>query len=74
MTNDTTPSQIARKTLSTLAERKIAPTPDNYARLYQEISGKPEADSTDKTAALEVQPLPGVDRRQIETTVAKADP
>ena len=57
MTNDTTPSQIARKTLSTLAERKIAPTPDNYALLYQEISGKPAADSADKTVALEAPPL-----------------
>ncbi|MFZ1546873.1 MAG: GGDEF domain-containing protein [Candidatus Nitrotoga sp.] len=57
MTNDTTPSQIARKTLSTLAERKIAPTPDNYARLYHEISGKPAADSTGKTKGLETQPL-----------------
>ncbi len=57
MTNDTTPSQIARKTLSTLADRKIAPTPDNYARLYQEISGKLAADSADKTVALEGQPL-----------------
>jgi len=57
MTNGTTPSQIARKTLSTLAERKIAPTPDNYARLYQEISGKPAADSTGKTKGWETQPL-----------------
>lgn len=57
MNNDTTPSQIARKTLSTLAERKIAPTPDNYTRLYNEISGIPEADSTDKTLAPEAQPL-----------------
>lgn len=58
MTDDNTPSQIARKTLSTLAERKIAPTPDNYTRLYQEISGIPAA-SADKTVALKVQPLQG---------------
>jgi len=57
MNNDTTPSQIARKTLSTLAERKIAPTPENYTRLYHELSGIPEADSTEKTLASEAQPL-----------------
>ncbi|MDO8369241.1 MAG: GGDEF domain-containing protein [Candidatus Nitrotoga sp.] len=57
MINDTPPSEIARKTLSTLAARKIAPTPENYARLYQEISGKPEANSADQILALNAQPL-----------------
>ena len=33
------PSEIARETLKALAARKLAPTPDNYARAYQEISG-----------------------------------
>ncbi|MDQ3267269.1 MAG: GGDEF domain-containing protein, partial [Pseudomonadota bacterium] len=53
MINDSTPSEIARKTLSTLAARKIAPTPDNYARLYQEISGKPDTNSADQILASE---------------------
>ena len=57
MINDSTPSEIARKTLSTLAARKIAPTPDNYARLYQEISGKPDTNSTDQILASEAQLL-----------------
>ena len=57
MINDTNSSEIARKTLSTLAARKIAPTPDNYARLYQEISGNPEANSADQILALNAQPL-----------------
>ncbi|MBI4938537.1 MAG: GGDEF domain-containing protein [Nitrosomonadales bacterium] len=35
----TNPSDIARETLKTLAARKIIPTPDNYARVYQEIGG-----------------------------------
>ncbi|MBI5658101.1 MAG: diguanylate cyclase [Nitrosomonadales bacterium] len=34
-----TPSDIARETLKTLAARKIVPTPDNYAHVYQEICG-----------------------------------
>jgi len=33
------PSELARETLKTLAARKISPTPDNYARIYAEISG-----------------------------------
>ena len=57
MTIDNTPSQIARTTLSTLAARKIAPTPDNYARLYQEISGKPETNSADQVLPLKAQLL-----------------
>lgn len=35
----TSPSEIARETLKMLAARKLAPTPDNYAQAYQEISG-----------------------------------
>jgi diguanylate cyclase len=35
----TSPSEIARETLKTLAAHKLAPTPDNYAKAYQEISG-----------------------------------
>ena len=57
MANDTNSSEIARKTLSTLAARKIAPTPDNYARLYQEISGNPEANSANQISAFNAQPL-----------------
>lgn len=57
MTNHTTPSQIARITLSTLATRKIAPTPDNYTRLYQEISGRADANNADPILASEAQLL-----------------
>jgi diguanylate cyclase len=34
----TNPSTIARETLRQLAARKLAPTPDNYARYYNEIA------------------------------------
>lgn len=34
-----TPSEIARETLKTLATHKTPPTPDNYARIYAQISG-----------------------------------
>lgn len=35
------PSEIARETLKTLAQRKIPPTPDNYNKIYAEIGGVP---------------------------------
>ena len=52
----TAPSDIARETLKTLAGRKMAPTPDNYARVYQEISGAPGAKP--ETAAVSAQEPP----------------
>jgi diguanylate cyclase len=33
------PAELARETLRLLATRKLAPTPDNYQRLYEELSG-----------------------------------
>jgi diguanylate cyclase len=33
------PSEIARETLRQLAVRRVAPTPDNYRKLYHEIAG-----------------------------------
>lgn len=38
-----TPSELARETLIKLAARKTPPTPDNYAKIYAEISGTPVA-------------------------------
>jgi diguanylate cyclase len=34
------PSDIAREALRTLAQRRIAPTPDAYAQIYAEIAGR----------------------------------
>jgi len=33
------PSELARETLKMLAQRRAPPTPDNYAKIYAEISG-----------------------------------
>jgi len=41
MSNHNTPSDTARETLKLLAARKLAPTPDNYAQVYRELSGEP---------------------------------
>ncbi len=38
------PSEIAREALRQLAMRRVAPTPDNYRRLYHEISGTRQED------------------------------
>lgn len=37
------PTEVARETLRRLALRRIAPTPDNYQTLYEEIVGGPSA-------------------------------
>ena len=39
MKKQTNPSEIARETLIVLTSRKLAPTPDNYAKVFQEIIG-----------------------------------
>ena len=39
MSSPATPFEIARDTLKQLAQRRIAPTPDNYQTLYHEIAG-----------------------------------
>jgi len=39
MSEFTSPTEIARETLRLLATRRVAPTPDNYQKLYQEIAG-----------------------------------
>lgn len=41
----TNPSEFAREALLTLAARKIQPTPENYAKIYAEISGIPTEES-----------------------------
>jgi len=48
MASATNPFEIARETLRQLATRRVAPTPDNYLRLYYEIAG---------SEAVEVYPL-----------------
>ncbi len=42
----TAPSEVARETLRQLAARRLAPTPDNYGRVYGELAGEPSAGET----------------------------
>ena len=53
MSEFTNPTDIARETLRLLATRRIAPTPDNYKKLYQEIAGLPAAPASEAEQVLE---------------------
>jgi diguanylate cyclase len=47
----TNPTDIARETLKLLSVRRLVPTPENYQKIYDEISGKPsggESQGADK--------------------------
>lgn len=61
------PAEIAREAFRRLATRRIAPTPDAYRAIYDEIAGIPPAPPTPApdTGALEV--LNGFARRMAET-------
>lgn len=41
--NPSNTAELARETFKILAQRKLAPTPDNYAKVFAEISGLPAA-------------------------------
>lgn len=51
MSKTKNPSDVARETLIALASRKLAPTPENYAQMYREISGEPAAADTGATTS-----------------------
>jgi len=45
------PTEVARETLRRLAMRRIAPTPDNYQTLFDEIVGTPNSPNNTASAA-----------------------
>jgi diguanylate cyclase len=49
--NPANPTEVARETLRRLAMRRIAPTPDNYQTLYEEIVGAPTPPANTPSAA-----------------------
>lgn len=51
MSHPHTPSDTARETLKLLAARKLAPTPDNYAQVYRELSGEASYTTHNEEAA-----------------------
>lgn len=42
----TNPTDIARETLKLLSARRLLPTPENYQKIYDEVSGKPSGDES----------------------------
>jgi diguanylate cyclase len=72
MSHPTNPSEIAREAMKLLVARKEIPTPENYARTYQEVSGveAPANRATDEQAEPASQPWNQLIRdliRQLET-------
>ncbi len=69
MSKPDNPSDIARETLTALATRKLAPTPENYGQMYREISGQ----AGERSSADAGQPVPAWSElirdllRQLET-------
>ncbi|SNS61990.1 diguanylate cyclase [Noviherbaspirillum humi] len=64
------PAEIAREAFRRLATRRIAPTPDAYRRIYEEIAGVPEVSQTELLLADLAQglktapaPLPAIGSR-----------
>lgn len=56
----TNPADIARETLKLLSARRLVPTPENYQKIYDEISGEPsgvESQSADKALQKVLQGL-----------------
>ena len=57
--------ELARQTLKRLTTRRLPPTPENYARVYAEVSGRTAADFTDP------QPLATLLIKTLEDSVSK---
>jgi hypothetical protein len=47
----TNPSEIARETLKQLMSRRMAPSPDNYRAIYNEIAGIADKDDAAQLTA-----------------------
>lgn len=61
------PADIAREAFRRLATRRIAPTPDAYRAIYDEIAGIPPAPATPAPESGAVEVLAGFARRLAET-------
>ncbi len=77
---DRPPYEIARETLKQLATRRLAPTPDNYLAIYDEIAGSRSSQPFPETQLSSIQRLlpaqtPGQKRllTQFEKAIANKD-
>ncbi|MBP6270884.1 MAG: hypothetical protein KA422_14790, partial [Rhizobacter sp.] len=64
------PAQLAKAALRRLALDKLEPTPENYARAYQQEQGKPPA-SGDSLADLIESIVRGIERGGKQWTLAR---
>ncbi len=62
-----TPAELAKETLLRLAQQRIPPTPEHYARMYAELSGSREAPPTQRLQNLLALDWSGLMRRLIAT-------
>lgn len=73
----TNPTDIARETLKLLSTRRVAPTPENYQKIYSEVSGVPAAAETQSADVALQKVLQGLARktpalRQTVAVIGKA--
>ncbi|HXC40389.1 MAG TPA: diguanylate cyclase [Burkholderiales bacterium] len=67
------PSEIARETIKQLAQRRMPPTPENYAQLYAEIGGEavPDAGAVQRMLSRLGGALPAAQRDKFEQALAE---
>lgn len=56
--NDMPPSEIARETIKRMALERIAPTPEHYQRIYNQIANIPQSETLDSALTKALQTLP----------------
>jgi diguanylate cyclase len=70
---DTRPAELAKAALRRLVAEKLEPTPENYARAYQQESGGPIAPAAAASATAAASPtVPGVPAAQTDAGAASS--
>ena len=71
----TNPTDIARETLKLLSVRRLVPTPENYRKIYDEVSGKPSGGENQCADKVLQKALQGLARKNpaLNKTVALMD-
>ena len=62
----TNPTEIARETFKRLVAQRVAPTPENYQKIYSEIAGKPSAINNQEASKALHNALLGVAKKNPE--------
>jgi len=69
------PTEIARETFKRLVAQRVAPTPENYQKIYSEISGKPSAFDNQEASKAVQNVLRGLAKKnpELKKTVSLLD-